>query len=224
VTAGQGEDQEVRRLMQVVRRALWADFKQFPGEAEDMLAEGYLGMWQNLARWCPETGRTKEQWAIRAASWAAYSYLRRVRPRGQQLPLAEADTAVEWTADLLHQWDAERLWDEAWAAASRLERRCMTAVYGHGLSSLQAAARLGLPASTVRHALQRVRGCARSAGTRRKNHTNDGCCPRGHKLTEANTYRRPNGKRACRICVRRQHRESWQRAAERRREQKEAAA
>jgi RNA polymerase sigma factor (sigma-70 family) len=224
VTAGQGEDQEVRRLMQVVRRALWADFKQFPGEAEDMLAEGYLGMWQNLARWCPETGRTKEQWAIRAASWAAYSYLRRVRPRGQQLPLAEADTAVEWTADLLHQWDAERLWDEAWAAASRLERRCMTAVYGHGLSSLQAAARLGLPASTVRHALQRVRARACGAAPRSQPRGMDGCCPRGHKLTEANTYRRPNGKRACRICVRRQHRESWQRAAERRREQKEAAA
>lgn len=50
--------------------------------------------------------------------------------------------------------------------------------------------------------------------TRRGDHTNMGVrkreqthCIRGHKFTEANTYRRPDGRRRCRTCAREADRE-----------------
>jgi RNA polymerase sigma factor (sigma-70 family) len=206
------EEAEVRRLMRRVRGALWSDLQAFPMEADDMLAEGYLRMWESLSTWSAATGCGRDQWAMRAARWAARDYLRRARRwRAREAPLEQEAESGDWTGPLLDQWEAERLWATVWAGSSRLERRCLAAVYGAGLSSAAAGERLQLPASTVRHALQRVRQRARGAGQRSQPRGSDGCCPHGHRLTEENTYHRPNGKRACRICVRRQHRESWHR-------------
>lgn len=52
----------------------------------------------------------------------------------------------------------------------------------------------------VTHQVNMLRGVGAAARNAQKTH-----CPQGHPYTEANTHRRPDGRRRCRICVDRQN-------------------
>ena len=120
-------------------------------EAEDVLQEVFLQIWQRASSFDAERGRPFT-WLVTLARSRAIDRLRAVRSR-ERTALASAAEAVEPLADASddavrsEQGEAVR---GALAAIPEEQRRALLLAYFEGLSQTEIAARLGQPLGTVK--------------------------------------------------------------------------
>lgn len=125
-------------------------------EAEEVLQEAFLQLWQEAARYRPE-GATPRGWLLMLARSRAIDRLRsgRSRKRREERVAADETTLSDGAAPpagpaRIEAAERRRTVGSALAGLPDEQRRCIELAYFEGLSHTQIAARLGAPLGTVK--------------------------------------------------------------------------
>jgi RNA polymerase sigma-70 factor (ECF subfamily) len=131
-------------------------------EAEDVLQEVFLQVWQQSADFDQERGRAFTWLATRAHS-RAIDRLRSLKSRDRVAQEASIETPVRTQSAFGHVWNAEQGQEirRALAELPAKQRHVLLLAYFEGLSQSEIASRLGEPIGTVkgrsRQGLMRLR-------------------------------------------------------------------
>jgi RNA polymerase sigma-70 factor (ECF subfamily) len=133
--------------------------------AEEVVQEGFLSLWRSRARYDPRRGSVRS-WILRVVHNRAIDALRRSpAPAGHLVAaeeLAERLPAAELTEALVVDRDAARQVRRALISLSAEQRQAIELAFFEGLTHVEIARLLELPAGTVkgriRLGLQKLRG------------------------------------------------------------------
>mgnify|MGYP006158020815 CR=1 FL=1 len=140
-----------------------------PGDAEEVVSDVFLQVWEQAATYCPERGAVMA-W-LQTLAWSrAVDRLRRLRrhrvPEGlhpDALPAAYTPGEGDPAEGLLDALGNAARVREAFARLSPAQREVLALAYGEDLSHPEIAARTGLPLGTVKSHARRGLAALRAA-------------------------------------------------------------
>lgn len=153
----------LKRYAPLVQHQAYALQCHHPGETEDLMQEGYLGLLSATCRFAPERGVPFSAFVVHCVRGHMYSALRRCRriplPIGSSddSPFTElADPALPPDSTVIHRTQADALVYIMMHCLSQREYQVCMLIYG-GATYAQAASQLHISEKSVDNALQRAR-------------------------------------------------------------------
>ena len=140
-----------------------------PGDAEEVVSDVFLQVWEQAASYCPERGAVMA-W-LQTLAWSrAVDRRRRLRRHRAAEPLHPEDAPAAYTSGeddpaeaLASSLANVRRVREAVAALSPAQRQVLSLAYGEDLSHPDIAQRTGLPLGTVKSHARRGMAALRAA-------------------------------------------------------------
>lgn len=131
--------------------------------AEDVLAETYLQIWRDAARYDPARGNPLA-WLLTICRSRALDALRRQGPLETRDPVSLTESMVDSaadTADIVTAMQEGSRVRAALAALPEVARQLLTLAFFRGLSHQEIAAHTGLPLGTVKSHLRKAQEALR---------------------------------------------------------------
>lgn len=136
-------------------------------DAEEVVGDVYLQVWEKAVAYCPERGAVLA-WMLTLAWSRAVDHRRRrsaatreVHPAGPENAYTESED--DPTAHLLERLGNLQRLAPAWASLSAMQRTVLELAYHEDLSQPEIAARTGLPLGTVKSHARRGLAALRAA-------------------------------------------------------------
>lgn len=159
---GQLYDLTVGRVHALALRVL-----RQPQDAEEVVGDVYLQVWEKASAYCPERGAVLA-WVLMLAWSRAVDRRRRRGAAARDVHPADLENAYtesedDPTAHLLERLGNVQRLAPAWAALSAMQRTVLELAYRHDLSQPEIARRTGLPLGTVKSHARRGLAALRAA-------------------------------------------------------------
>ena len=140
-----------------------------PADAEEVVSDVFLQVWEQAAAYCPERGSVLA-W-LQTLAWSrAVDRLRRLRRHRAVEPLHPDATVAAYASGegdpgevMLASFGNARRVREAFAALTPAQRQVLSLAYGDELSHPEIAERTGLPLGTVKSHARRGMAALRAA-------------------------------------------------------------